>query len=325
MKVIIPVAGVGSRLRPHTFTQPKALLPVAGKPIIGHIVESAIAWGGDKFVFIIGHYGEQIEQYLRKSYKIDMEFRRQDVALGLGHAVYLGLDPGDEDLLIILGDTIVDADLKSLITAGRTFIGVKEVQDPRRFGVVELENNRVKRLVEKPSMPPSNLALVGVYFIRDGIQLKSAIEEVMRQGKTVKNEYQLTDALQVLIDWNEDIGIVPIEGWFDCGKVETVLETNRFLFNKLGSVNKAEMVTDSIIVPPVCISHKVHIVRSVIGPYVVLGEGVRVHNSVIRDSLIDEETHIENAILADSLIGNRVHIKGTVRHLNLGSSSEVEL
>jgi len=325
MKVIIPVAGLGSRLRPHTFTQPKVLLPLAGKPIVGHIVDQVTAWGGDRLVFIIGHFGDQIEHYLRRNYHLPMEFRRQEMALGLGHAVLIGLDDTDRDVLIILGDTLLDADLSPLIQRGETAIGVKEVEDARKFGVVEMEDGRVKRLVEKPPQPPSNLAIVGVYYIRDGACLKAAGEEVIKRGKMVKNEYQLTDALQIMLEWQEHIGIFHIEGWFDCGKPETILETNRFLFDKLGSSNQAEICNDSIIVPPVHIAPGAHIVRSIIGPYAVIGENSIVQNSNVRDSLIGEETHLERAVVADSIIGNRTRINGRVHRLNLGAASEIEV
>lgn len=325
MKVIIPVAGLGSRLRPHTYTQPKALLPVAGKPIIGHIVDQAIAAGGNRFVFITGYLGEQIESYLHQHYQVPMEFRQQERMLGLGHAVLTGLDPDDVDLLIILGDTIVDGDLKPIVTAGRSVIAVKEVADARKFGVVELNAGRVTRLIEKSPEPPSNLAIVGVYYIREGARLGEAIKEVIERGITVKGEYQLTDALQLLLEQGIEIVVHPIEGWYDCGKPQALLETNRFLFDRDGGFNDDIRLTDSHIVPPVHLAKGVQIERSIIGPYVSIGENCIVRDAVIRDAIIAESSHIEAAVLAHSIIGRRTRISGQRHELNLGTSSEISL
>ena len=185
MKVIIPAAGSGSRLRPHTYTVPKSLLQVAGKPIIGHILDRVISWGGDRIVMIVGHLRKQLEEYVRDNYRFEAEFREQERNLGLGHAVMTGLDPEDRELLVVLGDTIIETDLEPVISRGTTAIGVREVDDPRRFGVVVVEGGRVTRLVEKPPEPPSNLAIVGIYYFRDASRLSKAIAEVIERKITV--------------------------------------------------------------------------------------------------------------------------------------------
>jgi len=325
MKVIIPAAGLGSRLRPHTYTVPKVLLPVAGKPILGHIIDQVIGWGGKKVILIVGWLGEKIEEYVRESYDIDVEFRRQEEMLGLGHAILIGLDPGDKELLVILGDTIFNADLAPVIAKGVTSIGVKEIPDPRKKGVVVLENGRVTRLIEKPSFPPSNLAIVGVYYIRDGALLGKAIREIMDKGITVKGEFQITDALQLLIDWGEPFETFPTPGWYDCGRPDTLLETNRYLFDQHKFKSSDYNTEQSAIIQPVAIGSNSRIVRSVVGPYVSIGVDSTIRDTVISNSIIGDNVTIEKSTLTDTIIGNRVDVFGSYRMLNLGSSTQINL
>ena len=171
MKAVIPVAGIGSRLKPHTQTQPKSLIPVAGKPILGHIMDKLVDAGVTEFVFIIGYLGDKIEQFLTEHYgKYELNFVIQTVGKGIGHAIWLAKDEikDGEDILIVLGDTIFEADLKSVFASEYSQLGVKKVEDPRQFGVAELEGDgSIKKLVEKPSIPHSNLALVGLYYIKN--------------------------------------------------------------------------------------------------------------------------------------------------------------
>ncbi len=325
MKVIIPAAGLGSRLRPHTYTVPKALLPVAGKPIIGHILDQVIGWGGRKVSIIIGYLGDMIEAYVRDNYDMDVNFPVQENMLGLGHAVLTGLEQDDKELLIILGDTIIDTDLAPVIEKGITSIGVKEVSDPRKLGVVVVEDGRVTKLVEKPQEPISNLAIVGVYYIRDGSLLGKAISEIIEKDITVKGEYQITDALQLLLDWGEPIETFPVEGWYDCGRPETLLKTSRFLFDHKQIKSFEPDVNESVLVQPVAIGKGTTIERSVVGPYVSIGEGTTISNSIVRNSIIGDKVNIDKSILEDSIIGNRVDVKGRFQSLNLGSSTQVNL
>ena len=323
MKVIIPAAGLGSRLRPHTYTIPKALLPVAGKPIIGHILDQVIGWGGKKVSIIIGYLGDRVETYVRDNYDIDVDFPVQENMLGLGHAVLTGLEPDDKELLVILGDTIIDTDLAPVIEKGITSIGVKEVPDPRKLGVVVVEDGRVTKLVEKPQEPISNLAIVGVYYIRDGSLLGKAIGETIEKDITVKGEYQITDALQLLLDWGEPIETFPVEGWYDCGRPETLLRTNRFLFDHRQIKSFEPDTNEAILVQPVAIGKETTIERSVVGPYVSIGEGTTISNSIVRNSIIGDKVNIDKSLLEDAIIGNRVDIAGRFQSLNLGSSTQV--
>ena len=322
MKAIIPAAGVGSRLKPHTLTQPKVLLNVAGKPIIAHIMDRLVDVGVDQVVFIVGHLKDQVEAYLRSHYaSVQMEFVEQKERKGLAHAVYLGLDDGDDPVLIILGDTIFETDLKPIVNGSVSSLGAKEVDDPRRFGTIEVENGMVARLVEKPKEPKSNLVIVGIYYIAHSALLKQSIEEIIAENITVKNEYQITDALQRMIDHGERITTFPVDGWFDCGKPETLLATNQYLLEQLNHDVPANK--DSIIHPPVYIPAGAEIESSIIGPYATLGENTIVKNSIVRNSIVGDRTRIENAMLDGSIIGVRAVVEGQFKELNISDSSEI--
>ncbi len=324
MKVIIPTAGLGRRLRPHTFTVPKALLSVAGKPIIGHILDRVVEWGGSRVTVIIGNFGEQVEAYVRENYDLEADFRMQEQTLGLGHAVLTGLDPGDRELLVILGDTIIDTDMAPVVTRGVTSIGVREVEDPRKMGVVVVEEGQVKRLIEKPAEPPSKLVIVGIYYIRDGELLGKAIKETIERGITVKGEYQMTDALQIMLEWGEAIETFPIDGWYDCGRLETILATNRYLFDRNGPGEQGAEISEGMLIQPVAIGHGTSIERAVVGPYVSIGRNTVVRDACIRNSVIGDDVVIERALLEDTLIGNRAEVKGRFQKFNVGASSRVE-
>ncbi|MFH0765427.1 MAG: sugar phosphate nucleotidyltransferase [Calditrichota bacterium] len=325
MKIIIPAAGYGSRLRPHTYLTPKALLPVAGKPILHHIIRRAQDWGGDRFTIVCGSLGEKIEAFVRSQFDLEVDFRQQDQPLGLGQAVRLAIDPDDREVLIILGDTILEADLKPFLSTGITTLGVKSVADPSKVGVVVMDNGRVVRLVEKPTEPVSNLAIVGVYFIRDAQLLARAIDMIVERGIQVKNQYQITDALQLMLDWGETMKVVPIEGWFDCGRPDTLLETNRHLLSQDGGEILEPECIDSVIIPPVHISPRCKLKRSIVGPYVSMGELCQLNNVIIRDSILGDRVIIEEIILEKTLIGSRAEVRQQFRQINLGSSSWIRL
>ena len=325
MKVIIPAAGLGSRLRPQTYSIPKVLLPVAGKPIIGHIIDQVIGWGGTEIMLITGFLGDKITEYIDENFDIDVQYRTQEEPLGLGHAILTGIDPGDKELLVILGDTILEADLKPVIRRGITSIGVKEVPDPRKMGVVLVENDRVRKLIEKPPDPPSKLAIVGIYFIRDCALLQKAIRYIIDKNVTVKGEYQITDALQQLIEWDEPLETFPVEGWYDCGRPETILKTNRFLFDRREIQSSGYTTEETILIPPVAIGKDTVIRRSIIGPYVSIGSSTEIHDSIIRNSIIGDRDTIGNVLFEDTIIGNRADVMSNFRSLNLGASTQINL
>lgn len=325
MKAIIPVAGVGSRLRPHTFTLPKVLLNVAGKPILGHILDHLQAAGVTRVSFIVGHMGDLIENYVRANYSLPCEFIVQAEPRGLGHAVSLGLNEQDREVLVILGDTIFEIDLAPVLANSTTSaLGVKEVADPRRFGVVETNNGFVTRLVEKPDQPKSNLVLVGIYLLRNAQLLRQAINILFERNLTTRGEYQLTDALQLMIEHGESMTTFPVTSWFDCGKPETLLATNRHLLDLKGTNGNASAAkSGAVIVPPVYIHPEATIERSVVGPYATVGRGAVVRDAMVRDSILGEAAHVENALVESSLVGNNSTISGRFLRYNLGDSSEI--
>ncbi|MFC2150320.1 sugar phosphate nucleotidyltransferase [Calditrichota bacterium] len=323
MKVIIPAAGFGSRLRPHTFTTPKILLPVAGRPIVAHILDQVIAAGADEINIIVGHLGEQVRKWVGENYDIPVEYCEQPEMLGLAHAVLMGLKPDDEDVLIILGDSILGMDLNSAVKLRSSAIGVKEVEDPRRFGVVVVENGKVVKMVEKPTELVSHLAIVGVYYIKSGATLHKAIVDIMDSEIKVKGEFQITDALQTMVDWGEDITTFSVQDWYDCGKPDALLQTNRYLFDSGKVASRHPEPKDGTIIPPVSIAPDVRIEKSVVGPYVSIGSGSVIRNSIVRDTIIGDDACLERSIVDESLIGNRAYVSGSFEKINVGQSSQI--
>lgn len=330
MKAIIPVAGIGSRLKPHTHTQPKSLIPVAGKPILGHIIDSLKKGGVNEFIFIIGYLGDKIEQYVSQHYKdYKSTFVIQTLGKGIGHAIWLARDQfaDDEPVLIVLGDTIFEADLKKVIAGGESALGVKKVEDPRQFGVAELDDEGyITHLIEKPSIPRSNLALVGLYFIRETKVLRECLEFNIENEIRTQNEFHLTDALQAMISKGVKLRTFQVESWFDCGKKDVILQTNRNLLKAADGKNIPDFARQgNIIVPPVYISPRAKIENSIIGPDVSVGDDAVISRSVVKNSIIGQHAEIRSAILENSLIGSDSVLTGPVHSLNIGDSTEINL
>ena len=322
MRAIIPVAGVGTRLRPHTYTLPKVLLNVAGKPILGHILDTLIRQEITKVTIVTGYMGKHVIDYVHDHYDIDVSFVPQKESLGLGHAIWVARESfTDEPLMIILGDTIFDVDLSLMKSYEYSAIGVKEVEDPRRFGVVNLDNdNFITQFVEKPVKPVSNLAIVGIYYLQHPMLLKACLDELIEHDIKTKEEYQLTDALQLMLDKGEKFKTFTVDGWYDCGKPETLLSTNRFLLDKSIS---AKSSGNAVIIPPVYIAPTAKVYRSVIGPYTTVADGAKVKDSVVRDSIISDGATVTTSLLEKSIIGNNAVVRGNLNRLNVGNSSEI--
>lgn len=330
MKAIIPVAGIGSRLRPHTHTQPKSLIPVAGKPILAHIIDELIHQGIKDFIFIIGYMGDKIEKYVTTNYPgVKSQFVIQTSGKGTAHALWLTKDMvnPDEEMLIVFGDTIFKANLKDIIASEYSTLGVKKVEDPRDFGVAELNDEGfISKLVEKPRIPKSNLALVGVYKIRNAGSLFDAIQYVLDHNIKTLDEYNLTDVLMHMIKSGEKMTTFKVENWFDCGKKDILLETNAILL-KEGGFKKpdAKQYVNTIIIPPVFIGKDSLISNSIIGPFVSIGEKAIVDYAIIKNSIIGPHSQLEYANLQNSIIGNDASLKGSPLSLNLGDSTEINL
>ncbi|TKJ40856.1 nucleotidyl transferase [candidate division LCP-89 bacterium B3_LCP] len=326
MKAIIPVAGVGTRLRPLTLSKPKVLLNVAGKPIIAHILDHVAGTRIDHIVFIVGYMKEEFEQWAKDRYPdLRLEFVEQTEILGLGHAVGMGLSEDDGEVMVILGDTIFELNLDEVLQSKYSSLGVQEVEDARRFGVVMLEDDFITDLVEKSPEPPSNLAIVGLYFIKNGGLLKSCIDGIISDNVTVKGEYQITDALKRMVDSGEKMTTFSIQGWHDCGTADTLLDSNKYLLkiSEADASGLEEYRPGNVIHPPVFIDDDVRISNSVIGPYVSIGRGAEIEGSIVEDSIIEEKAHISSALLKRSIIGKEAAITGQYQQLNLSDYSSV--
>lgn len=324
MRAVIPAAGFGKRLKPHTYSLPKVLLNVGGKPILGHIIEKLLSEKIDKATFVIGYLGGRIIEYVRKEFpQLKTEFVEQEKMLGLGHAIQTAASTFDEDeIFIILGDTVFDVELKEVFRKKQSSLGVKTVEDPSRFGVAVIENGIIKKLVEKPKILVSKLALVGLYYIANSKVLVDSLNELFDKQIKTNNEYQLTDALQIMIDKGENLTTFPVEGWYDCGKPETVLSTNRFLLSKNGTNIKLDKV---VINDPVYIAESAMVKNSVIGPFVTIAENCEVEDSLIINSILNPGAKVSKVMIKDSIIGSDANIQGNFKKLNTGDSSEIEL
>jgi glucose-1-phosphate thymidylyltransferase len=320
---VIPVAGFGARLRPHTHTRPKPLLHVAGKPIIGHILDQLPPLGIERVVLVVGFLGDRIVDYVRSrgDFK-QVEFVEQREMLGLGHAIWLTRDViGDDPQLMVYGDTIFRADLAEVLARpGNGFLGVKRVDDPTRFGVVVRDGERVTELVEKPESFVSDLAIVGVNLIRDSRSLYACLGRLIRENRRTRSEFQVTDAFQAMIEEGVELGTFDVPDWFDCGTLEAMLVTNRVL---LEGREVPDVGPDVVVVPPVHIDPTAKVSQCVIGPHASIGAGADVRQSVIRNSIIGEEAVVESAVLQDSLVGFQAVVTGRPSHLNVGDLSQI--
>ena len=329
MKAIIPVAGAGTKLRPHTYTQPKALIPLAGKTILSIIVDQLKDAGIKDFIFIIGYLGEKIQDYVTANYpELNCSFVSQNERYGTGHAIDLTRElVGADEVMIVLGDTIAEYDLKEVLDAPHSVLGVKKVDDPRNFGVAEIEEDGfISRVVEKPSIPKSNMALVGVYKIKETEWLFSCLQSMNITKQNSYEEFSLTDALQCMIQMGAKFKSYKVPNWFDCGKKETLLESNAILLKKFGgNVKEIHSFQNSIIIPPVNIGQGCMIQNSVIGPNVAIGENSTIQYSIIKDSIIGAYSHLFEIVLNNSLIGSDAEVKGVSRNLNIGDNTAIDL
>ena len=324
MKAIIPVAGAGTRLRPHSLIIPKVLINVGGKPILSHIIDKALDSGIDDIAFIIGYRGKQVKEFVESNYSFNHTFIEQKEILGLAHAIGLaGEFLKNEPVFIMLGDTVFEADINAVFSDEYSSIGVKKVEDPRRFGTAELDSGGfITRLVEKPQNPITNLALVGLYYLKNGKLLHDAINELIGKDLKTKGEYQITDALQLLIDNGEKIKTFMLDGWYDCGNPETILSTNQYLLSR---DSKKISVKGSLVREPVFIADSARIENSIIGPHTTIAGGAYVCNSILNNSIIGEGASVVDITLKDSIIGSNAYVSGSISSLNISDYSELLL
>jgi glucose-1-phosphate thymidylyltransferase len=332
VKAIIPVAGAGTKLRPLTYTQPKALIPIAGKTILSVIVDQLLEAGVTEFVFVIGYLGEKIQRYIAKTYpNLNYTLITQSDRRGTGHAIYLTKDAvQDEEVMIVLGDTVCDYNVREILSSNISQIGVRKVDDPRSFGVAELgDNDQVQKVVEKPLIPKSNMAMVGIYYIKEAKQMYEALAKHMNDRVDAEEgEYHLTNALQYMIEQGVHFNAFRVNNWFDCGKKETLLSTNAILLKAQQDEAKEPVkypFDTTVIIHPVSIAEGCKIYNSIIGPNVTIGEHTTIDSSIIKDSIIGSYAELEEVVLHSSIIGNDAYIRGLSQSLNIGDNTEIDL
>lgn len=329
MKAIIPLAGRGTRLRPLTHHTPKPLLKVGGRPVLSYLLDDVKALGIEEMVFIVGYLDDVIRDFMRSEYpELRPHFVEQETQDGTAGAVKLAEPWADDELLILFSDTLFDADLSLARTLPEGDAGIlwaKEVEDYQRFGViVTREDGTMERIIEKPSEPISKLANIGVYHIRDYGLLYEGIHHVLSSDPGKGGEYFLTDAFQYMVDHGARLQTAPVTGWYDCGKVETVIETNRHLLStSRGGVDAGADVSGAEIIEPVRIEAGARVVGGRVGPNVTLESGAVVENSTLENTLVGADTQLSEVQLRNSLIGDRAQLRNVRGTVNLASDSVV--
>lgn len=321
------MAGEGKRLRPHTFTTLKPLFPVLGKPVLQWLIEEvqrALPQAVELMVFIVRELREQQRQFLQelaRRWGAQAVFCEQEQPLGTAHALYQAKDFLEGPCVILFADTIFKGSMQVPSTAEGA-LWVKRVEDPRSYGVVELSaEGFITRMVEKPEVPPSDLAIIGIYFLRSAERLVPAIEHLFQHDIRSKGEYQLTDALQHLINQGVRLKALPVEEWLDCGSRKLILEAQQRLLDLLGSSHPKSVPSDVCIIPPVYIAEGAQISESVIGPYVVVENGARIRRSILSHTLCRENASVENSVLSHALIGAHAYCQSALGSIDLGDYS----
>lgn len=325
MDIILPVAGFGTRLRPHTWSKPKPLVSVAGKAMLAHVLDRVMPVNPEKIVFITGYLGDQIESWAREHYPgVELVFVEQPEMLGQSDALYRTREYVSDDALMLFPDALFEADFSHLEqkdTDGVAF--TKYVDDPSAYGVALLEDGYITKLIEKPSEPVSNEAVIGIYYFKSMPDLFSAIEEQVAKDIKTKDEYFIADAIQIMIDRGAKFEISRVDVWEDCGNVEALLDTNRYLLSN--EPPSPAQRPGSLIIPPSFVHRDATLEDAVVGPYASVGAGTVVRNSVVRDSIIEENSEIVDAILQRSVVGSKTTIHGSARSISVGDNGKVAL
>jgi len=332
LKIVIPMAGLGARLRPHTWSRPKQLIRMAGKTVLDHVLDTFSTLPDPEnieFIFIVGYLGEKIETHMQATYpNIKVRYVEQPEMRGQSHAILLAREFLNGPMLMVFADTLIETDLSFLSNESADAVAwVKAVPDPRRFGVaVAGDDGWVSQLIEKPQDIDNNLAVVGFYYFKDSSSLVSAIEEQIRRDVQIKGEFYLADAVNILLEQGKKIRIQRVETWLDAGTPDDVLSTNRYLLEN-GHNNNAEATQRSsvVIIPPVYIHPSAQVEHSVIGPNAVIGASCHIQNCIIRDTIVDDCTQVEDVVMEHSLIGRETHIRRRPGILNIGDHTELSL
>ncbi len=325
MRLVLPMAGLGTRLRPHTWSKPKPLVPVAGKTVLGHFLDPVVALPElEEVVLIVGYLGDQIREYMGEYYPdLRVRYVVQEELSGQSHALWLAREGLEGPTLIGFVDTLIETDFN--IPSDEAAIWVHEVEDPRRFGVADVTAEAmVKNLVEKPEKPLSNLAVVGFYYFEKFERLIAAIQKQLEGGEKLKGEYFLADAINVMLDDGLSMRAVQVDAWNDCGTQKALLATNRYLLDHGRDNTEAALAGNGVVIePPVFLDPSARVGRSVVGPHVSIGAGCVIEQSSIRDSVIDVDSHIKDSKIHDSLIGRECQISDLDGSFNIGDASQV--
>ena len=324
MKVIIPTAGSGTRLRPHTFTSPKTLLHVAGRPILDYLLEPLLDLPNlSELIFIVGAKGEQIREYVEAHYNLPTTYLWQNEQQGLGHAISLAKERDNgKPILILLGDKIFECGYQKIVQNPYTVIGVKMGENPQGVGIVETEGEFITRLIEKPENPPTNLVIEGAYYIQNSELLFQCLDEIIERDIRTQDEYQLTDGLQLMLEYGERMKVEFINS-LHCGTPDQLLTANRSILDKRRQ--QAYRFPNSVIIPPVFIREDTVIEGAIIGPYASIGGGTRVVNAIIKDAIIHPNAELQDVLIHRSIIGPNARVYGNFHQFNIGSSAQLDL
>ncbi len=324
MKVIIPTAGSGTRLRPHTFASPKTLIHVAGRPILDYLLKPLVKLADlSELIFIVGDNGEQVREYVERHYDLPPTYLWQNEPKGLGHAISLAKGRGNgEPVLILLGDKIFECSYQKIVQNPYTVIGVKMVENPQAVGIVEMDGEFITRLIEKPQDPPTNVVIEGLYYIQNSELLFHCLDEILEKDIRTQNEYQLTDGLQLMMEYGEQMKVEMVNS-LHCGTPDQLLDANRSILEKRAP--QIYRFANSVIIPPVFIGECAVIENAIIGPYASIGSGTRVVNAVIKDAIIHPNADIQDVLIRRSLIGPDAQVRGGFHQFNVGSSAQIDL
>ena len=334
MKIIVPMAGAGKRMRPHTLTTPKPLIPIAGKSIVERLVNQIAGMVPDpidEVAYVTGRFGTETEAKLETiAHNIGAEasIHYQDEALGTAHAIYCADASLEGNVVIAFADTLFDADF-TIDPKQDGVIWVKHVENPSQFGVVETDKEGViGKFVEKPANPVSNEAIIGIYYFKDGAWLHRELQDLIDKGITGNGEYQLTDAIENMREQGAKLKTAPVNHWMDCGNKDATVDTNSQILELGTDIDNNPKhhyeQENAVVIEPCYIGDQALIRNSVVGPYVSIGAGSTVENSVLDRSLIMEGTHVINGRLSKAMIGNQASFKGHVDDINLGDYSAVK-
>ncbi len=325
MDVIFPVAGLGTRLRPQTWSKPKPLVSVAGKPMFEHVIDRIMPYEPRKLVFITGYLGDQIEAWARETYPdVELGFVEQPEMLGQTDAIIRTRGMCDDDALILFPDALFEADFSGLDElSADAVIFTKEVADPSALGVTLVEDGFVTKLIEKPATFVSSQATVGIYYFRRIDDLYVAIDEQIRRELRTKGEFFIADAMQLMIDGGKKFVTRNIDVWEDCGNADALLQTNRYLLSS--DPSSPAQRAGSVIIPPSVVHRSAELDNAVVGPHASIGAGAQVKDSIVRDSIVEDGARLEGVILEHSIIGRKAEIVGRRSQINVADTSKVSV